>query len=112
MILWQEGSPEQAEWEREEYMQDGALVRRRSRSRFDPENQLEHTEDHYEISANGQLLASEHHQRSPATRWYTQAQARRLYQDAGFTDIQMFSEFTFEPAQESDTVFCVAGKKP
>lgn len=114
MILWQEGTPEQTDWDLREKVrpEDGALVRRWSRVRFDLENQLEHTEDRYEISLNGETLASEYHQRSPATRWYTQAQARRLYEEAGFTDIQMFGEFVFEPAQENEAVFCVVGKKP
>jgi SAM-dependent methyltransferase len=115
MILWHEGMPEQIDWQligEKIRPEDGAVARRWYRGRFDLENQLEHTEDRYEISLNDEIVASEHHQRSPATRWYTQAQAKRLYQDAGFTDIQMFSEFTFEPAQENDTIFCVVGKKP
>jgi SAM-dependent methyltransferase len=114
MILWHEGILELTDWDLREKVrpEDGALVRRWSRVRFDTENQLEHTEDRYEISLNGEVLANEHHQRSPATRWYTQAQAEHLYQDAGFTDIQIFSDFTFEPAQEGDTIFCVVGKKP
>jgi ubiquinone/menaquinone biosynthesis C-methylase UbiE len=114
MIIWKEGDPIETEWSLREKVrpEDGAVARRWSRVRFEVENQLEHTEDRYEISLEGNILASEHHQRSPATRWYTQEQARHLYQEAGLTDIQMFSNFTFEPAKEDDAIFCVVGRKP
>jgi hypothetical protein len=83
---------------------------RRTRSTFDLENQLESTDDYYEITLNGEVIASETYTRSPATRWYTQQQAIDLYKEAGFTNIRLTSEFTHEPAKESDTVFCVLGE--
>ena len=49
---------------------------------------------------------------SPATLSYTQDQAVALYQNAGFKDIQVFHEFTFEPVRPDDTTFCVLGFKP
>src|SRR5438093_3647298 len=54
--------------------EDGALVRRRSRSTYDIANQLEHTEDIYEVIREGEVIASEHHSNSPDVRWYTQEQ--------------------------------------
>ena len=53
------------------------------------------------------MIASEHHQRSPATRWYTQDQASKLYAAAGFTNIQMFKETTKEPAAAENIIFSV-----
>jgi ubiquinone/menaquinone biosynthesis C-methylase UbiE len=91
--------------------EDGAEVTRRSRSTFDLENQLESTEDQYEVTLNGEVIASEYYSRSPATRWYTQQQAIDLYKKAGFTNIRLTSEFTHEPVKDTDSVFCVLGEK-
>jgi len=90
---------------------DGAVAKRWSRSRFDLENQLEHTEDRYELSLNGQLIATEEHQRSPATRWYTQPQVIELYKMAGFNMVRLLHEFTLEPALESSRIFTAIGSK-
>ena len=49
---------------------------------------------------------------SPATRSYIQEQAVKLYREAGFKDIQVFHEFTFEPVKPEDDTFCVLGFKP
>jgi hypothetical protein len=57
---------------------DGAVVRRWSRSRYEPARQLEHTEDRYEVVRGGEVIAAEMHRRSPATRAYTHAQVRDL----------------------------------
>lgn len=91
---------------------DGALIRRWSRSTYDRANQLESTEDRYEVVVNGEVVASEHHQRSPATRWYTQAQAIALYEAAGFHNIRLLKEFTQEPAGPADTLFNIIGIRP
>jgi ubiquinone/menaquinone biosynthesis C-methylase UbiE len=91
---------------------DGALIRRYSRTTFDVENQLESTEDRYEILVNGEVVASEEHRRSPATRWYSQEQAVQLYRDAGFENIEMFKEFSWEPAEAADMIFSIVGEKP
>ncbi len=58
------------------------------------------------------MVASEEHRQSPATRSYTQGQAIALYQEAGFKDIQVLREFTFEPAKREDMTFSVLGFKP
>lgn len=115
MLLWEPGDPKQRELTliREVARpEDGAVVRRWAGDWFDVENQLEHTENRYEIMRDDEVIASEHHQWSPATRWYSQGQATQLYQDAGFANIQLFKGFSSEPATEADTIFSVLGQKP
>lgn len=113
MTLWKEGGPLESEHTREvTRVGDGATIRRWSFSRFDPDTDFEHTIDRYEIVRSGEVIASEEHQQSPATRSYTQEQAVALYQEAGFQEIRVFHEFTFEPAMPGDTLFSVLGFKP
>ena len=113
MTLWQEGDPLENEFSREVVRpEDGATIRRWQFSRFNPETEMEDSIDRYEIIEHGQVTASEEHRQSPATRSYTQEQAMALYQAAGFKDIQVFSEFTFDPVKRTDTVFSIVGVKP
>ncbi len=112
---WKDGDPLQTDWFpvfEKVRPDDGATVRRRSRVRGSPENQLWHSEDHYEVVLGDDVIASEDHRRSPAGRWYSQAQAAQLYRDAGFTDILLLRGFTHTPASPEDTSFCVLGVKP
>jgi ubiquinone/menaquinone biosynthesis C-methylase UbiE len=90
---------------------DGALIRLWSRSVLDLTQRLEHTQDRFEVIRDGQVLVSEEHVRSPATRWYSQQEARQLYLTAGFTDVRLLGGFSFRPAAGSDTLFCVLGTK-
>ena len=97
--------------------EDGLLIRRWARATYDLAHQLEHTEDRYEVIREGEIIASEHHSRSPASRWYTPSQAIKLYEDSGFTTIRILKEFTQEPASPDDpvakdTVFSVLGQRP
>lgn len=115
MIMWQPGDAKQLDWTlilEVPRPEDKTVVRRWLKNWLDVENKLEHTEDRYEIMRDDDVITSEHHQWSPATRWYSQGQATQLYQDAGFTNIQVFKGFTHEPATEVDTVFTVLGQKP
>lgn len=115
MFLREEGGPLDTGWEQDgekELPQDGLVILRWSRARYDLENQLEHTETRYETLSGGEIISTEYHSRSPATRWYTQNQARELYLQAGFTNLQLSSGFSREPAQPDDRIFCVAGTKP
>ncbi len=113
MTLWKQGNPLESESTREVVRpEDGATVRRWQYSHFDPETDLEHTIDRYEIVREGNVIASEEHHQSPATRSYTQQQAVALYQKADLKDIQVFHEFTFEPVKPEDDTFCVLGFKP
>lgn len=118
MILWSGETTEHiihGEWKcvaERVRPEDGALVRRWSRSTFDLTQQLEHIDDRFEAIREGAMLASEEHTRSPATRWYTQAQAVALYRETGFTDIRVASGFTHELATGDETLFCVLGARP
>lgn len=110
MALWREGDPLDSEWERTATRpEDGLTFRRVARSRYDPAAEVEHTEDLYQVIRDGEVVAEELHRRSPATRAYTQAQARALFERAGLVDVQLFSGFTFEPVKAEDAVFVVIG---
>lgn len=111
MTLWREGEPLESEWEKSVARPDGAVIRRVARSRYDPAAECEHTEDVYQVIVDGQVVAEERHRRSPATRSYTQAQARALFEKAGFAQIQLFSEFTAKPAHPEDTLFTVVARR-
>jgi ubiquinone/menaquinone biosynthesis C-methylase UbiE len=115
MLLWQEGTALETDWIQDGEMalpEAGVVIRRWSRARFDPENQLEHTETRFEKIVEGDIITSEYHSRSPATRAYTQAQARQMYLQSGFRDLKFYSEFSLEPAREADRIFSVVGVKP
>jgi ubiquinone/menaquinone biosynthesis C-methylase UbiE len=97
--------------------EDGLLIRRWTRVSYDLAQQLEHTEDRYEVMHEGEIIESEYHSRSPAVRWYTPAQAIKLYEDAGFSTMRILKEFTQELASPGDpiakdTVFSVLGQRP
>ena len=118
MILWDELTTRQivqGDWEpRGEAIrpEDGSTIRRWNRSTYDLPNQLESTEDRYEVLRDGEIIATENHARFPATRWYTQDQAAQLYQDAGFTSIRLLKEFSQEPASKEDSMFSITGTRP
>ena len=118
MLLWSGSTPQrivQGTWEPNGEAvrpEDGSTIRRWTRSTFDVAVQLESTEDRYEVLRNGAVVATETHVRSPATRWYTQQQARHLYEEAGFTHIQIFKEFSQELASAAETMFSIVGMRP
>jgi SAM-dependent methyltransferase len=116
--LWRgERMPKQMEWSNwvklaeRQRPGDGATIRRWIRTRYDHSEQLEHEEDRYEVLRGDVVVQTEMHGRSPAVRWYSQVQARRLYEKAGFTAVTLTSGFTFEPPSERDTTFCVVGAR-
>lgn len=112
MTLWKEGMPLETEWEngriREE---DGALLARSGRVWYDCSGECEHTEDLYQVFVEGELVAIEHHRRSPASRSYTQEQARRLFEGAGFVDTYILSGFIQDSAKVDDRLFTLVGIK-
>jgi ubiquinone/menaquinone biosynthesis C-methylase UbiE len=113
MTLWVPGQALASQWEASaQRVEDGAVFRRWARSRFDPVTGCEHTEDHYQKLVDGQVVAEEHHRRSPATRSYTQAQARALVEGAGFQEVRVLHEFTFDPAQPGDQLYVVLARRP
>jgi SAM-dependent methyltransferase len=91
---------------------DGVLLRRWQRSVYDPATECDRTEDRYEAVVDGVVVESETHIQAPATRNYTQEQARSLFAAAGFDEIQLYSEFTWHPAQPTDRLFVVTGRRP
>lgn len=113
MTIWQEGTPLESEWEKEVTRpSDHLTFRRVSWSRYYPEKEWEETRDLYQVLKEGQVIAEEHHQRSPATLSYNQTQARELFERNGFEEVQVYSHFTFKPARPDDQIFAVIGRKP
>ena len=115
MVLWLEGEPLETEWvmvAEQARPDDGAVVRRWGRSWYEPNRQLEHTEDRYEVVRDGEVIAEEMHRRSPATRAYTHAQVRDLFDQAGFVDPQLFREWSATPASVDDELVVAVGTKP
>jgi len=113
MTLWLDGDPFDSGFTQEAFRpEDGATVRRTGWSRYNPETKMEDTHDLWEIIKDGVQIQSETHVQSPATLSYTQEEAKALFVEAGFTDIQIYSEFTFDPVRSSDTLFTLVGVKP
>jgi ubiquinone/menaquinone biosynthesis C-methylase UbiE len=118
MILWQGPVTDQivtGEWEliaEQVRSEDGVLIRRWTRSTYHLPQQLEDTEDRYEVVRDGEIIASELYIRSPATRWYTQEQTMHLYEETGFTNLRILSEFSQVPASQEDTIFSILGERP
>ena len=117
--LWRgKATPAQMEWSdwlkigEARRSEDGATVRRWMRSRYDHEQQLQHEENRYEVLRGDVVVQTEHLGRSPCVRWYSQAQARSLFELAGFTVEAMTSGFIFEPATAEDTTFCILASRP
>lgn len=112
MLLYTDPPPspifttEWSDWREAVRSVDGATFRRRSRSTYDTGQQLESTEDQYELVLDGRVVSAESHSRSPATRWYSQEQAVALLTAAGFRSVRLTSGFTHAPAQPQDTIFC------
>jgi hypothetical protein len=92
--------------------EDGATVRRWSRATYDLAAQLEHTEDRFEVELDGTVVAREERARSPATRWYSQAESVALLTAAGFVDVRLTSGFTDELAKPDDTLWCAVARRP
>jgi ubiquinone/menaquinone biosynthesis C-methylase UbiE len=91
--------------------EDGFTVRRWLKSTYDPESQLEHTEDRYELIRDGQVVAMEEHERSPATRGYSLGQITKMMRSAGFEEVKAVSGFSDVPASADDSVFCMIGTR-
>jgi len=108
-------TPPQMEWSdwhkigERERPEDGATIRRWIRARYDHERQLQHEENRYEVLVAGEVVEMELNERSPAVRWYSQAQAATLLERAGFAGVRLTGGFTEEPATPADATFCVFG---
>jgi ubiquinone/menaquinone biosynthesis C-methylase UbiE len=107
---WRPGEPLQTDWKlkfEKQRPQDGATVRSAERIWYDPQQQLWHDEERFEVERNGVVVQSELHRRSPSGRWYTQQQVKELLRHAGFRKMQSFKGFSREPATESDRLFVI-----
>jgi ubiquinone/menaquinone biosynthesis C-methylase UbiE len=112
---WRPGEPLDTGWaQRFEKIRpaDGAIVRCWTREWREPARQWWHTEERFEVVRDGAVVETQHRRCSPEGRWYGQAEVVALFRDVGFRDVQLFHEFTHEPAGEDDRLFCVLGVKP
>ncbi len=112
---WAEGEPMDSGWRlhfEKVRPTDGATVRSWVHSWCEPAKQWWHMEQRFEVELNGEIIAREEHRQSPEVRWYTQAEAIQLYQDAGFSNIQLFRKFELNAASADDRQFCALGMKP
>ncbi|MDX1436202.1 MAG: class I SAM-dependent methyltransferase [Anaerolineales bacterium] len=113
MIFLDPGEPSrELDWKmiaEETRAEDGALLRKWSWASYDADTKLQQTRDRYEVLLDGEIIISEEHHRSPAVRWYSQAEARSLYREAGFTNLRVLKGFTQELASEDDTLFSILG---
>jgi ubiquinone/menaquinone biosynthesis C-methylase UbiE len=92
--------------------EDGATIRRWANATYDVTNQLEHTQDRYDVILGDEFIEAEYQNRSDATRWYTQQQAADLFRAAGFADVHLVSAFTVQPATAADPIFSGFGTRP
>ena len=112
MTLWKPGDELFSEWEKTAIdPESGRKYHRVARSWYDPAIECERTEDVYQLIIDDQVVKEERHQRSPATRSYSQQQAKEVFQSSGFNRVVLYSEFTFEPVSSTDTLFTVITKK-
>lgn len=112
MTLWEPGNELFSEWEKTAIdPESGRKYHRVARSWYDSATECERTQDIYKLIEDDKVIKEENHQRSPATRSYTQNQALELFQSAGFHEVKLYSEFTFEPVKPTDTLFTVEAKK-
>jgi ubiquinone/menaquinone biosynthesis C-methylase UbiE len=114
IIPWHAGNPVQTDWRltgEAVRLEDGAMVRRWSRAKYEVEPQLAHTEERYELTDRGQVITSEYHRRSPAMRWYTPAQALTLFQQTGFTRLDLLEGGDTLPVSAKRLIFSLAGQK-
>lgn len=111
MTLWRAGEPLESQWEQSATRpEDGAVLRRVAWSRYDPATACEETEDAYELIVGGQVVRAERLRRSPATRSYTQQEARDLFARAGFAQVTLHQAFSWAPAQPDETLFVAIGR--
>ena len=110
MALRKEGDSADLEWEGCANRAAGGSFRRVCRSQYDPDTECEDTEDLYQVILDSEVIQEELHRRSLATRSYSQAQARTMFGMAGFRDVELYGEFTFEPVRPEDTLFVVVSR--
>lgn len=111
---WREGEPMDTGWEmlfERTRPSDQATVRSWTREWREPARRLWHTEQKFEVTIEGSVVHEEHQIRSPEGMWYSQAQARQLFEQAGFKDVSILHEFSHEPVRDEDRLFVALGKR-
>jgi SAM-dependent methyltransferase len=112
MTLWRPGEPLFTERETAAVRkEDGARFHRLARSWYDPETECERTEDRYQLLVDGEVTREEFHSRSPATRSYTQSQARNLFERNRFRPVAVYRGFALEPAGGDESPFIVVAER-
>jgi SAM-dependent methyltransferase len=102
--------PEGATWTREvRRPEDGATVRRTSIARFDETRGTESSSEVFELIVDGAVVEHEEHRRDPDVRWYSQADARSMFEAAGFEVSGTVAGFTDRPAGPDEEVFTIIG---
>lgn len=91
--------------------EDGKMLRRWERSAYDSSTHLRHTENRYEIIKNDVIVYEEVHKRSPELRNYSIHDLSDMLESTGFENVHAVSEFTTDPATDSDGSFCIFGTK-
>jgi SAM-dependent methyltransferase len=99
-------------WTREAPLPDGRIVRRTTRAWVEPAARLEHSDETYELLEDGVVVARQHQVRSPATRGYSQAEARSLLETTGFIDLVVYREFTRDPARPDEALYTIVARRP
>jgi SAM-dependent methyltransferase len=92
--------------------EDGAVIRRWMRARYHAARQVMDEENRYERLVGDVVVESELHQRSPSVRWYSQAQAAAVFEQAGLESVRLTAGFSDDLATDRDTTFCVLGRRP
>jgi SAM-dependent methyltransferase len=116
--LWEDRStPPQMQWSSwfklaERQREDGDTIRRFVRARYDHDQQVEHEENRYEVVRGGAVIETEFHSRCPCVRWYSQDQARTLFEAAGFADVSLTATETETPVTPGDNSFKIRGTRP
>jgi SAM-dependent methyltransferase len=111
--FWADGAPppqmQWSEWEVDSEAvrpDDGVTIRRWVRLRFDHDRQLLDEGFRYEAIRDGVVVRTEHHGRVPTLRWYSQDEARALFERAGFTHLKTTTgDLSDTPARADDLVF-------
>ncbi len=87
-------------------------VRWSTRSWIAAGSSLRSMEDRYEIVSDGVVIAAGHHVRDPGMRGYTVSDAVALFTSAGFDDVDVYENWSLEPATGADAeTFVVLGTR-
>ncbi len=87
--------------------EDDVTVKKWWRSTFDWETNLQHTQDRYELVQDDEVIYSELHTWSPATRNYNQAEIKAMLVDAGFETVHAVVDNSDRPAPPEEEDFVV-----